>query len=170
MEWNELPAAAEAGHLTGEEAVLNLVPDAYKKRRSWQPDQNLMWKYSKAFEDSNGEDGLVVVGYTPPILQTKLPEEMEDKLLASLEKQKLDAAEKGGQVSGDISSESKANKDGAAEAIFADPPFKQNMVLEAAKAHGAKVKREREEKEELLTNLKIQNASGGKNYSRGNWT
>ena len=57
---------------------------------------------------------------------------MEDKLLASLEKQKLDAAEKGGQVSGDISSESKANKDGAAEAIFADPPFKQNMVLEAA--------------------------------------
>ena len=24
---------------------------------------------------------MVVVGYTPPILQTKLPEEMEDKLL-----------------------------------------------------------------------------------------
>ena len=201
MEWNQSPAAPDAEFLTGEEAVDHLVPDAYKKRRNWQSNRNLIWPYSKSWGDSDGAEGLVVVGYSPPMLQTHLSEDMDDRLLASLEGQKSGAAEIGEKVLGGSTFDflkgphalkfaggprktlltggllntplsedasklekwtfSKANKDGAAEAIYQDPPFNEKMssVMEAAKKHGDKVKQLAAEKEELLANLKIQNAT-----------
>ena len=165
MEWNDL----------GEENVDQMVPDAYKKRRNWQPDRNIVWPYAK-------EKNLIVVGYIPPTLQNRLPEMMGDKLHEAIEKRPLKkgqsfvpagqtepaawsflgkephqsmetkkkevAKQKGTILAGGLLGplEGKVNKDGAAEAIFQDPPFKSPS---ASRAFLLKAKKEAKVIEEL---------------------
>ena len=62
MEWNELPAAAEAGHLTGEEAVLNLVPDAYKKDEVGSPIKILCGSIQKPLRILMGRTAWLLLG------------------------------------------------------------------------------------------------------------